>query len=155
MPPRSPSPSTTDYLLYPGAKGTSGPMVLQPLTSSQVTLRPILTTSGGSATTLIRHTGLSVCAFRRQQSRYNLVLLLFVPFLTASSPPVEAVVGRVSSITRLYAEKRADLKAFFLPDGLAPSHNGIKDFLSISHYSDHYLVSRCYHITKTMWFSIG
>ena len=132
VPPQSPSQSPTEYLISPGTLWTSGPMVLHPLNPAHVPLPPSVTTSDRSASDLSERTGLSVRASRRQQARDDLVHLLSVTSLTDSPPLVKALVGRLSSITRLRAAKRADLEALLLPDGSAPSTDDIKDLLSIS-----------------------
>ena len=124
---------------------------MHPLTPAQVILPPRVTTSGGSAAALSRNTGLSVRDLKHHQARNELVHLLSFVSLTKISPLVEAIVGRIYSITQLCAEKRANLKAILLPDRSAPSPDKIKDLLSIARCAERYFVVCGYHITKTMW----
>ena len=124
---------------------------MPPLTPAQAPLPPSVTTSIGSTAALSGRTGLSVRALRRQQARDDLVHLLSVASLTNSPPLVEAVVGRLSSITRLRAAKLANLEALLLPDGSAPSPDNIEDLISITQYADRYVVACGDHITERMW----
>ena len=143
-----PSLSPSDPLLLPNVKLTLGPTVMPTLNLAQFPLPPNVATSIGSATTRRGITGLSVLAFRRHQARDDLVHLLYVASLTDSPPLVEAVVGRLSSITRPRAAKRVELGALLLPDGSSPSPDDVKDLTSISRHADRYVVARGYHITK-------
>ena len=111
-------------------------MVLHPLNPAQAPLPPSVTNSGGSTAALSGHTGLSVCASRRQQARDDLVHLLSVASLIDSPPLIKAVVGRLSSIMRLRAAKCANLEALLLLDISAPSPDDIKDLLSIARYAN-------------------
>ena len=109
---------------------------MPPLTLAQLPLPPSVTTSNGSAATLSRRNGLSVRVLGRQQARDDLFHLLSVASLTDSPPLVKAIIGRLASISRLRAAKRADLEDLLLPDGLAPSPDDIEDLLSIARYAD-------------------
>ena len=120
------------------------------MTPSQVILHPSVTTSGGSAAALSRRTDLYACASRRQQVGVDLLHLLSVAPLTKIPPLVEAVFGRIYSIIRLRAKKRANLKALLLSNRLALLPDYIKDLLSIAYYYDRYFVAHGDHITKTM-----
>ena len=114
---------------------------MPPLTLAQLPLPPSVTTSNGSAATLSRRNGLSVRVLGRQQARDDLFHLLSIASLTDSPPLVKAIIGRLASISRLRAAKRADLEDLLLPDGLAPSPDDIEDLLSIARYADRTVTS--------------
>ena len=114
---------------------------MPPLTPAQLPLPPSVTTSNGSAATLSRRNGLSVRVLGRQQARDDLFHLLSVASLTDSPPLVKAIIGRLASISRLRAAKRADLEDLLLPDGLAPSPDDIEDLFSIARYADRTVTS--------------
>ena len=76
-------------------------MVLHPLTPAQVPLPLSMTTYGVSGAVLSSSTGLSFHDSNHEQARDDLVHLLSVASLTDSPPLVEAIIVRLSSITRL------------------------------------------------------
>ena len=99
VPPRSLSPPLNESLISPGAEGNLWPTVLHPLNPAQVPLPHIVATSDGSDTALSGRTGLSIRASRSQQARDNLIHIVSVAYLSDIPPLVEAVSGRLSSIT--------------------------------------------------------
>ena len=112
-------------------------MVLHPLIPAQFPLCMSVNTSSGCNAALSGCTGLSIRALRIQQGRANLVHIFSDESLTKSPPIIEAIVGRLSSITWLRVAKRTNLESLLLLVGLALSHNDIKDILSNSCYYDH------------------
>ena len=129
-------------------------MVLHPLIPAQFPLCMSVNTSSGCTTALSGCTGLCIRALRIQQGRDNLVHIFSGESLTDSPPIIEAILGRLSSITWLRVAKRANLESLLLLVGLALSHNDIKDLLSIFLYYDHYINFGHDHITKTMWLEL-
>ena len=73
--------------------------MLHPLNPAPVPLPHIVATSDGSDTALSGRTGLSIRASRSQQARDNLIHIVSVAYLSDIPPLVEAVSGRLSSIT--------------------------------------------------------
>ena len=68
---------------------------------AQAPLPPSVSSSTGSDATISGHTGLSARSLRHQKAGDDLVHLLSIASLTDSPPLVEAIIVRLSSITRL------------------------------------------------------
>ena len=117
-------------------------MMLHPPTLAQVPLPLSATTSNGSAAALSKCNGLSVCASSYLQTREKLTCLLSFASLADSALLVKVVVSSISLITRLHAEKCADLEDLFLPDGSTPSPDDIIDLLSIARYGPTVITSQ-------------
>ena len=127
-----PPPTPPQALLQPIVPANTEPAVTVHLTPAQVPLPPSDGCSGRIVATLGGRSGHSARASRRQQASDDLTHLLSVASLSDSPPLVEAVVGRLTTISRLRAAKRAELETLHLPDGSAPSPENIGDLLSLA-----------------------
>lgn len=115
-------PPTSDQLPLPSTViYTADPAVAILLTPDQVSLPPSDVASYGIATTRGGISGYLARALHFHQSVNDLTNLLFVALLTNIHMFVESLFACHTTISRLRAAMRADLKGFLIWDGTIPT----------------------------------
>ena len=75
-------------------------------------------------------------------------------YLTDIPPLVEYVVGRLTTISRMWEANHSKLENLHLPDSLSPSPNNTNDLLSLVQYSNLYARAWGNNTTNKMWSEI-
>ena len=122
------TPSTTSTSVI----STADIAVEIPLTPAQVLLTPIVGPSYGKDTTRVGSSGNSARDLCCHQAHKELTHLLLLSSLTKIPLFIESVVARYTTISRLRAATRADIKYLWIRDGTTPNIDNVDNLLSLA-----------------------